>query len=151
MLLCARHHVQPGTCKMLRTSQCLLSLCSLMHVHNCKDFQGCVGAYCHPLWLFHSQISLLHFWLVCLSVAFPTYDYNIRLAVILVFLVHLLPFPRNNSQERAFFSIPQSNLSQPSLRAKLLVFTSYPALVELLCQWSWENWGRWGGMRVSPG
>ena len=46
-------------------------------------------------------------------------------------------------------SVPHSNFSQPSLTAELLVFTPYPALAELLCQWSWEL-GRWGRMRAPP-
>ena len=44
---------------------------------------------------------------------------------------------------------PHSNFSQPSLTAELLVFTPYPALAELLCQWSWEL-GRRGRMRAPP-
>lgn len=64
-----------------------------MHMHNCIDFQGYVTAYHGLLWLFHSQIALLNFWLVCLSIVFLMQDYNIRPAVIFVFPVHLLLYP----------------------------------------------------------
>ena len=78
---------------MLGTLLCLLSSCHPMHVHNWKDFQGYVGAFCCPLWPCHSQTALIHFWPVCLSTASSTYGYNFRRAVIPFFLLHLLLFP----------------------------------------------------------
>lgn len=49
-----------------------------------------------------TQISPLHFWLVCLSIIGPMQDYNFGPAVVLVFLVHLLPIVSNSSQGHSF-------------------------------------------------
>lgn len=111
-MLCARHHVQPGTGNMLGAS--LVSLqpdaCAQM-----EDLQGSVGA-CHcPPWLFHSQVSPLNVWPVYPSTAFPVHAYTTRTAITLVFRVHLPLFP--TTPKDIHFSKPHSHLSQSTLTA----------------------------------
>lgn len=67
-------------------------LCGLMHMHNCINFQGHA-----ELIIVHDGAFFLHlplkFLASPLSITFPIQDYNTRLAIIFVFLIHLLPFP----------------------------------------------------------
>lgn len=84
-----------------------------------------MGAHCHPPQPFHSQSSLLNFWTVCLSTAFSTQDYNIKLAVLLIFLVHLLLFP-TIPRNIHFFFMSHSDLSPSSPDSKASGFSMLP-------------------------
>lgn len=111
------------------------SLCSwLYHVHRLPVSQICAGSFPRLFVAVSFPGSLLNFCLVCQSIACPAQNYSIRLADSLVSSIHLLQkllliltVLLGVGVSHTFF---QMKWARPT--AELLVFLSFPILMELM-------------------